>query len=393
MIFASEPWYEETYRTITTLYQEELGRPPDVSGGLNLLWNARENLWDGPKMRQFLHDSPEGVAYRSKPAHLDPATYSVDQLLRFRGSLFTVSEPGIPTFNTPGHSIFFYSAGYSPADRQKVYAAWKARGYTHGPIGPFLDPGYHGQVPAMDFRQNPDAAADILEEVWDAGLIPIVFVIPDHAGPEGGWAEGHVWSIEELKTLEPIYRSERWQKLCRVVVNGWELQGSKYGWSNAQYVEQLSWLADVFPSAVRGLHTIADIEAPVGNGDDTSQPGMGNGDCWARVAHLIHFWLHQSSALFTPDHVADNGRTDGQNWLALWDKNAPASFIRRFTDPTVYGDWPKTCAFPDRGLTAIPGEYLSIEVYNGRATEAQARDWGHKALLAGATGFMDGGYE
>jgi hypothetical protein len=331
--------------------------------------------------------------------HVDPARYTDAQLLHFRGSLFTVRAgdcdlPWGPRPHQRDNVAFFGGYFYTKAQRQCVYALWKARGYTHGPVGPFIDPGYHDQTPGIDFRQDGGAAAaDLIQEIWDAGLIPVVFVTPDG------------WTVQQLQTLEPIFRSPRWQRLVRVVVNGFEQQGSKYGWSNNTYVGHLSWLASVFPHAVRGLHTIADIEAPVGDGDETvpsrCTPAQvdqrkclsGNGDAWSRVTPYIHFWLHQSEALFHPQQVdpSGDGRTDGEHWVDLWTAGYPGSFVQRFG--LGKSGWPTTSA-GGTPLLPIPGEYLSYRVYwDTNFTEDMARDWGQKALRAGARGFMDGGRE
>lgn len=376
--------------TCSVIWQEELGRAIDAPALEDCVAQAKAGR-TGDEQRQLVHDGDEAVAWRNRPQHLDPATYSDEQLLKFRGALFTVKAnhlapatgfcdlPAGPRPHQPDNIAVFAAYYYTPEQRQCVYQLWKERGYTHGPIGPFIDPGYHGQTPPIDLRADGGAAvADLMQEVYDAGLIPVVFITPDG------------WTVEQLRTLEPILRSERWQHLVRVVVNGYEQQGSKYGWSNAQYVAYLSWLRDVFPNAKRGLHTIADIEAPVGNGDDTSRPGMSNGECWGRVTPLIHFWLHQSAALFTPNHMADNGQTDGANWLALWDKTNPYSFISRFGRGVA--GWPTSSA-NGGPLCVTPGEYASFITWWQNQAEDVARDWGAKALAAGSCGFMDGGRE
>lgn len=323
-----------------------------------------------------------------KQAHVDPAKFTNAELLNFRGALFTVKAnhldgsgfcdlPGGPRPHQPDNIAVFAAYYYTPAQRQCVYQLYRERGYTHGPLGPFIDPGYHGEVPGIDFRADNGAAVmDLIQEVYDNGFIPVIFITPDG------------WTIDQLHTLDAIFAQPRFQKLARVVVNGYEQQGSKYGWSNQQYIQYLSWLRDTFPAAVRGLHTIADIEAPVGNGDDTSKPGMSNGECWGRVTVLIHFWLHQSEALFHPDHIADNGKTDGENWLLLWDRNNPYSFINRFGRGTA--GWPTTSA-NGGPLVAVPGEYRSFVTWWQNEPEDIARQWGAKALAAGAPGYMDGG--
>lgn len=333
--------------------------------------------------------------------HVDPATFSLAQLEAFRGSLFTVKDCGLPYGPRPGQPdniVFFGTRFYSREQRQCGYDAWKKRGYTHGVVGPFIDPGYHNQVPPNDFRSNPNEALDLVQEVWDQGLIPIVAIVPDHWGADRNF-EDHVWTVDELRgsDLEAVYRSPRFQRLARVVMLCWECQGSKYGWSNAQYVGYLSWLRDTFPNAVRVLHTISDIEAPVGNGDDTSKPGMSNGESWGRVTPLIHAWFHQSNALFTSSHVdpTGDGRTDEAHWFDLFDAARSSSLVSRFSKGVA--GWPTTSANPPDvnggHLCVVAGEYMSFRVYWDNWAEQLARDHGARALSLGACGFMDGGYE
>jgi len=57
---------DEFRGTITALYREELGRDPDPGGMAAFLQHAREGM-TGEQIRQALHDSPEGIAYRNRP--------------------------------------------------------------------------------------------------------------------------------------------------------------------------------------------------------------------------------------------------------------------------------------------------------------------------------------
>lgn len=57
---------DEFRGTITTLYREELGRDPDPDGLAAHLDFARHG-GTGAQIRQALHNSPEGVAFRAKP--------------------------------------------------------------------------------------------------------------------------------------------------------------------------------------------------------------------------------------------------------------------------------------------------------------------------------------
>jgi hypothetical protein len=59
---------EEFRGTIRALYLEELGREPEPAVFTDASWlgNLRRGM-TGEQMRQLLHDSPEGVAYRARP--------------------------------------------------------------------------------------------------------------------------------------------------------------------------------------------------------------------------------------------------------------------------------------------------------------------------------------
>lgn len=381
MTFGSLEWYQTVFQTIDALYLEELFRHADLGGAVNWVYHAREHGWTAEQIRAALQASEEWTAIR---AHKDPSSYSQDDLLKIRGSLFTVKAATSQWGPRPGQpdnvACLGFIPSYSEADRNLTIAAYKSRGYTHGPMGPFIDQGYHGQIPPIDFRDATVRAGieDSIQWVWDQGIIPIIFITPDG------------WTVDQLRSLEPILRSEKWQRLCRIVCNGFEQQGSKYGWSNAQYIEYLTWLKDVFPTSVRLLHTISDIEAPVGNGDDTSKPGMSNGQCWARVTPLIHGWLHQSNALFDPRHVdpGGDGRTDEAHWYDLWDAAKASSLVSRFRQGVA--GWPTTSA-SGSPLKVYAGEFLSFRVYWENWSEDLARDYGAKALSLGADGYLDGG--
>ena len=360
-----------------------------------------EHFDSGPFPLARLTETNAGGAHNSffpralPPAHVDPATVPLSKILAFRGSLFTVvANCNLPMFLPSGQRVPvvpFAPLWASPEQRQCSYDLWKARGYTHGVKGPGIDPGYHNQTPATDFRADGGAAFMAqLETEWDQGFVPITVVVPDHLGPEQGWAE-HIWTVVELQALEPIYRSPRFQRLARVVMLCWECQGSQYGWSNRTYLEYGAWFKDVFPNSIRILHTIADIEAPVGDGDETNTAnchGLGPDRClsvadaWTRVGQFFHVWFEQSSALFKPDHVADNGKTDSENWLnLLWNKDNPGSLVRRFGPGGVWSA---------SGILPIEAESMSYVVWWQGRTEAEARAWGDKAMDAGAPGAMDG---
>jgi hypothetical protein len=76
---------QEFIATISILYHEELGREPD-SDGLAAWLDQCRNGMTGDQLRQALHDSPEGVAYRTRPV-VPPVPY-----LEVRGDEFVDAQ-------------------------------------------------------------------------------------------------------------------------------------------------------------------------------------------------------------------------------------------------------------------------------------------------------------
>lgn len=353
--------------------------------------------------------------YVLKSEHFDPWLFSAQDVLNFRGSLFTAREGACvtkfnPRPNDPTNILYFSATFYSPNEWACAMDRWSdVYGYTHGVMGPFIDPGYHDLIPAIDFRADPQPVIDLVAKAWDRNLagkrtIPILAIVPDHWGADKGFAD-HVWTVQDLKELEPIYRSPEFQRIARAVMLCWECQGSKYGWANHQYVEYAQWLADVFPNSIRILHTISEIEAPVGNGDETDTSNckgktrgydcLTNGEAWANVTKYFHAWFFQSNAMFYPgSRDPQTGVLDSDNWYKLWDVSNPASFFGRFHNG--FAGWPTTSANkPDVNgghFCAVAGEYRSMVSYWENADEQLTLDIGAKVLtLGGSCGFMDGG--
>jgi hypothetical protein len=108
---------------------------------------------------------------------------------------------------------------YGDVDRARMLAAYQARGYTHWAIGPIgrRAPLYHDQYPAAPFDSiaEPDKYANLLEELWRAGEIPVYFALPDT--PDFMGHDGWNWEAIE-RDLTPVYASPRWQALVRVAV-------------------------------------------------------------------------------------------------------------------------------------------------------------------------------
>lgn len=304
----------------------------------------------------------------------DFPNWTREELLRFRGSLnirssrdYSWTLKGTVSTNGAWHR--------TDEELANIVADWKERNYTHGSMGPFIDPGYHGLTPATDFRDDKqrERIEQVIQYFQQNGIITPLFLTPDG------------WTVEQLRTLEPIFKSDLWQRIGAIVVNGFEQQGTKYGWSNSQYVDYLQWVRETFPRAVCGLHTVSKIEVPVGNGDDTSQPGMSANECWGRLNNLIDFWLYQDDMWnygwlhVDPD---GDGRTDLQHWYDLWDKNLPGSFVNRFSE---HGSWPLA-----KDIIPIAGEFWSYGLVWFDLPEEQGQLIGNTAIGLGAHGSFDG---
>lgn len=378
------------------------------------MWASAEGFLDAD---QHVDAAPNTIVAfrlaRKPPPDVDPSTIPVEKLMDFRGSLFTVKAgscvlPYGPRPGQPDNIAWFGAWYYSLAQQQCVQQLWRDHTYTHGVMGPLVAAGYHGQQPDADFRSTPEAWEDLMQDQWNAGLYPVVVLVPDHWGADKSFGE-HVWTVAELRdSLEPIYRRPRFQTLARIVMLCWECQGDKYGWSNRKHVEYLTWMAEVFPHAIRVLHSPVGFEAPAGEGDELDlakcgarTPGVdcfnGTGGAWKTVAPLIHAWFEQDNELYEQPQFVDpnprnGGRTRAQNWDGKWDRTNPNSFVSRFAHGA--GGWPTTSANPPSinggHVCAVAAEFLSYPVWWQNYPEDMARDAGARAKVLGACGVMDG---
>lgn len=371
MALGDLPWYLDVAQTIDTIYREELNRPSEPLGNANWIYHAREGGKTGEWIREQVRASSEWHAVHDVPPA--PPRPTRDQLLTFRGSLNIKSSS---TFNLRG-TASTNGIWNAPDDQAAVIIReWKERGYTHGPVGPFIDAGYHGLTPPVDFRNDAqrEKVVAAITNLQQEGIITPMFLTPDG------------WTVDQLRTIEPIFKEEVWQGLGAIVVNGFEQQGSRYGWANSQYVDYLTWMKETFPNAVRCLHTVSGIEAPVGRGDDTSRPGMSLNECWGRLNPLIDVWLTQfdmwDHAWTHVDPANTDGRTDLSHWYDLWDRANRFSFLTRFS---AGGTWPLA-----KDIIPIPGEFWSYGLVWHDLDEAQGRKIGSTAIALGARGSFDG---
>lgn len=253
---------------------------------------------------------------------------------------------------------------YPRDEQQRMIEAYKARGYTHCCIGPINAQSYHGQYPDVSFENNFDGYLDVLQMLWDNGLIPINFI------------KGDGWSSGDLEAHEGLFASPRAQRLMRVVVPcGWEPDRITH---SSKYRQWLTWGARVFPNALRLLHMVPDHDAP-----GSSAEGADNAVLWAGVVDSIHGWLVQSAAFEHPT-------TQFDEWRDSYDVSVSGSYPDRFHHG--YAGWPTHSAWgEDVPLCIYAGEYAAYWCYWDNRPESEAVSWGDAAIEVGADGYLDGG--
>lgn len=318
--------------------------------------------------------------------HVDPSVFTLQQLSQIRGAMWPQGL-GLPFGPRPGApdniiATDFY-ADYQPADQQKILAFEKAAGYTHVVVGPIVDSdGYHGKYPAHDWRGDFEAFLDVLQAFWDNGQAPIVFIHPDG------------WTFQQTQALTPLFQSERAQRLMRIVIpSGWE--PAKYEWSSCTWALYGAWARQTWPQALIGIHTVADVDAPVGTDALCDDNGKPNGAGWSRVAPNLHFWLVQNGQ----DGGAYRTGPAAQPTLAF---NFAAQFKADGDGATTHSaawhfahgidGWPTGSAWGSGiPLRMINGEDTSYTAFWGSITEADRTAWGDLAVASGAGGYLDGG--
>jgi hypothetical protein len=225
---------------------------------------------------------------------------------------------------------------------------------------------------AVDFRPDPNAVADVLQEMWDDDLYPVCFLSPDN------------WTLDQMRALEPIFRSDRWQALCRLIVpKGWEPNSAKT--SNAEYVAWLKWGREVFPRALVYLHLESDHYAP-GNATDLDptidgKPNphyIGNARAWRNVAPYLHGYLEQIEPVRVMPGEDPRRKEE----------------VRKLFQPERFREgtngWPTTSAWGNAPLDHHLAEYCSYTKYHQNVPEAVCKAWGDWALQSGAAGVFDG---
>lgn len=302
-------------------------------------------------------------------------TWTTAELRAIRGAIWPTRGP-VAFGPRPGAEDNIIDTGcefYSASDLAVSVTKLRERRYTHVQMGPFIDPGYHGKYPAIDFRRDPEFTLRQIEAWWAAGFAVVVFIGPD------GWTTG------QMRELEPIFRQARWQAALRMIVPmGWEPGEDT---PNAEFVARYQWARDVFPNALQYIHLAADFDAP-GNNDDLT-PGLptyiGMAECWARVVPYLTGYLIQNGPYgLSPTDDPVLAANFGNQFRA----GARGSLRDRFVNG--YAGWPTSSANGST-LDLIAAEETSYYAFWNNLPEAISIAWGTLAKQAGADGFFDGG--
>lgn len=317
------------------------------------------------------------MSWWSYTGQTTPPPPTPDVLAKIRGAMWT-ARLNLPWGPRPGQDdnciCIDYFECYTPQDQDRIILAYgpQGRGYTHAPMGPIVDAGYHGYLPSTDWRDTIDVYLDAAAKLEQAGIHVIHFLKPDG------------WDIDQLETLTPLFSTPKAQALMRIVCCAWEPSTET---PNRVWKQWLSWQARVFPQAVRLIHLPADWDAPIGGPEDNGKSG---GWGWSQVADLLHGWLVQNAGYVDGGTPVPNP-TFVRNFTDQFDPEVHWSLANRFMTGGP-GDWPTWSAWgPHVPLKVYAGEYAAYANFWHNYPESESRRLGGLALDAGAAGYFDGG--
>lgn len=235
---------------------------------------------------------------------------SVDQLRTFRGDFCGIRVPELLQY---GSSDVFFTDIYPayPDDlRAKLRQIYRSRGYTHFPIA--TAGGYHGVYPSYDLTPDPARLRAILTELWQDGLIPVLFMIDDGHWPDGSFQSGDTGGVMAAVAAkyDPVFAA--CGDLVKIAVPGWEYNGFM---TPALMTATARYLKSKVPDALVYVHFTAGHAA--GSGPNETEAGW-----WASMQGTLQGILYQA-----------NGNDGGQ---AISDRLA--DFTIRFQ--TGYHSWP-----------------------------------------------------
>lgn len=376
---------------VTSAYRDLLRRDPDAYGVSYYGERLRDGRMTEATMRAEIRQSAEWASLH--PCGDEPcpqvdwcSTKTEAQFRDLRADIGGV-RLSFPTSDTRG--TYFFTPTYmgqsgvfaDPAKRRQALAEYKARGYTHFTIGPMFEAGYPGW-PGHDYRGDPAAWVARVEEIWQAGLIPIHWLMPNGPYNVGGEADREIDFAVVERDLTPLMTAPEMQRVTCMVVAGWEVTDKAWVKTIRRATALLAWQARVFPRAYRYWHASVDNGAPCDYGED----GEGcEGKAWRAMAPYLHgqFWQTGTAGgwNFSEPDSPDARR---RSFLA----NLRYEVMRFQTDHYAQGG---VRGADGKLLDVICGEYSAYFELVGMS-EDEARAYGRLAMtVPGVRGFGDGG--
>lgn len=328
--------------------------------------------------------------YRLDPDHVDPSTFDIHKLANIRGAMWPQGPAGcsIPMGPRPGQADNIIATDfiteYDPPTQDCLISELRRRGYTHVVMGPIVDSdGYHGIYTPNDWRgANFERFLDAMQKFWDAGLAPIVFIHPDN------------WSLTQTQELTPLFTTARAQRLMRIVVpTGWE--PTRYGWSSCTWAAFAQWARQTWPNALVLIHTVGDVDAPVGTDNLCDDNGHPNGEGWTRVAPFVHGWLIQNGQDGGAYRTGPAAQPQlATNFAAQFQADGEGANQHSIAWHFVNGvaGWPTFSAWGNTPILLYAGEQTSYTAFWQHITEPDREAWGNLCKQQPyCAGYLDGG--
>lgn len=328
------------------------------------------------------HDGQRHNEFLLTATHVDPSTVPLAQLAAIQGAMWPHADiPGVPYGPRPGDPSNIISTGawncYTPAQRDAIATELHRRHYTHVVFGPFGG-GYHGQF--CDGYTDWSVFLDDVQDLWDRGFMPIVFIHNDNT------------SFEQTRdSYTPLLTTPRAQRLLRIVVpSGWE--PTRYGWSSCTWALFVSWARQTLPNAMVLIHTVNDVDAPVGTDERCDDNGRPNGEGWTRVvAAGLHGWLIQNG----PYDVAPSANPSlAREFAAQFQPDGDGATFHSIGWHFTHGigGFPTTSVWGNTPIKLYSGEVTAYTGYWNNLPESVKEQWGDLCMQQPmCAGYLDSG--
>lgn len=316
------------------------------------------------------------------------ATRTEAQFRNWRGDIGGVR---LSFATSPTRGTYFFTPTYmaqsgvfaDPARRRQALEEYKQRGYTHFAIGPMFEAGYPGW-PGHDYRGDPAAWIARVEEIWEAGLIPVHWLMPNGPYNAGGRNDQEIDFAKVDREFTPLLTTPEMQRVTCMVVAGWEMTDNAWVKTIRRATALLDWQARTFPRAYRYWHAAVDNGAPCNYEED----GYGcEGKAWRAMQGYLHgnFWQTGTAGGWN----IDGNPADMDDRIRGFLANLRYEVMRFTTDHYQAGGLRGADGKP---LDVIYGEGSAYFELNDNESEAWGREWGRRAMsVPGVRGFGDGG--